>query len=124
YTGAGDVAFGSVVSGRPPELPGVEEMVGLFINTAPVRLHVPPDARVLPWLRALQAWQTDAQPYQHAPLAQVQRWSGLPPETPLFETLYVFENFPMDPGAAEGDGDDALTAEDAFTRERVDYPLV
>ncbi|HEX9939788.1 MAG TPA: amino acid adenylation domain-containing protein, partial [Longimicrobium sp.] len=123
YTGADDVAFGSVVSGRPAELPGVEEMVGMFINTIPVRVQVPQDERVLPWLRALQAWQTDARAHEHAPLAQVQRWSGIPADTPLFESLYAFENFPMEAGAA-GAADDGLVAEDFVTTERVAYPLV
>ncbi|MFL5537935.1 MAG: condensation domain-containing protein, partial [Longimicrobiaceae bacterium] len=117
YTGARDVVFGSVVSGRPAELEGVEEMVGMLINTIPVRLQVEPGARVVPWLRALQAWQTGARAHEHAPLPEVQRWSGLPADRPLFETLYVFENFPMEAAAAEGGGERAEVV------ERGNYPL-
>jgi len=101
YTGARDVVFGSVVSGRPAELEGVEEMVGMLINTIPVRLQVEPGARVVPWLRALQAWQTGARAHEHAPLPEVQRWSGLPADRPLFETLFVFEKCD-EPGTRPG----------------------
>jgi len=53
YSGSPDVVFGNVVSGRPAGLLGVESMVGLFINTLPVRVQVPPDAIVVPWLQSL-----------------------------------------------------------------------
>src|SRR6185295_16417113 len=60
YSREDDVLFGGVVSGRPPELVGSETMVGLFINTLPVRVQVPAGMSVLPWLRKLQAEQVEA----------------------------------------------------------------
>ncbi len=93
-TGEDEVVFGSTVSGRPEELPGVETMVGLFINTLPVRVRVDPEAALLPWLAALQAAQIAAHAHQHAPLAAIQRWAGLPPGQALFDTLLVVENTP------------------------------
>jgi amino acid adenylation domain-containing protein len=94
YSGSSDVVFGITVSGRPAELPGVESMIGLFINTVPLRAQVPPGASLLPWLQQLQSDQTKLRGHEHAALTDVQRWSELPAGTPLFETLLVFENYP------------------------------
>jgi amino acid adenylation domain-containing protein/non-ribosomal peptide synthase protein (TIGR01720 family) len=94
YMGVEDVVFGATVSGRPAALEGVESMVGLFINTLPVRVRVTPEARIIPWLRDLQARQFAARQYEYAPLARVQAWSDAPHGKPLFETLLGFENFP------------------------------
>ncbi|MET0403432.1 MAG: amino acid adenylation domain-containing protein, partial [Cystobacter sp.] len=95
-SGREDVVFGTTVSGRPPELSGVEGMVGLFINTLPVRVRLTPDASLVPWLTALQAWSLEMRQHEHSPLVKVQRWSEVPAGTPLFETLVVFENYPVD----------------------------
>jgi amino acid adenylation domain-containing protein len=94
YSGQRDVVFGSVVAGRPPGLPGVESMVGLFINTLPVRVALAEERRVADWLQELQARQIEAQRYDYVPLVQVQAWSGPSQQTPLFESLTVFENLP------------------------------
>ncbi|WP_095989705.1 non-ribosomal peptide synthetase [Cystobacter fuscus] len=96
YSGREDVVFGTTVSGRPPELPGVEQMVGLFINTLPVRVRLTPDEPLVAWLGALQAWLLEMRQHEHSPLVKVQRWSEVPAGTPLFETLLVFENYPVD----------------------------
>ena len=58
-----DVVFGVTVAGRPAELAGVEEMIGLFINTLPLRVAVEPTATVLPWLKALQQAQAEARQF-------------------------------------------------------------
>ena len=92
YTGEPDVVTGATVSGRPPELPEVESMVGLFINTLPVRVKVDPQATLLPWLRALQEDLVALRQYEYSFLLDVQKWSDIPPGTPLFENLLVFEN--------------------------------
>lgn len=94
YSGEEDVVFGAAVSGRPAALVGVESMVGLFMNTLPVRVRVSPEASLIPWLQALQAQQVEARHYEYSPLVQVQRWSNVPPGLPLFDTLFVFENHP------------------------------
>jgi amino acid adenylation domain-containing protein len=93
-SGEEDVLFGVTVAGRPADLPGVESMVGLFINTLPARVVVEPDSELVPWLRGLQERQTAARQYEHSPLAEVQGWSEVPAGTPLFQSLFVFENFP------------------------------
>jgi amino acid adenylation domain-containing protein len=93
YSGRQDVTFGMTVSGRPPTLPGVEAMIGLFINTLPVRVPLGTVEGVLPWLKGLQARQAEMAQYEYSPLAQVQGWSEVPRTTPLFESLFVFQNF-------------------------------
>ncbi|MBV9775316.1 MAG: amino acid adenylation domain-containing protein, partial [Gemmatimonadetes bacterium] len=95
YSGEEDVVFGAAVSGRPPELAGMDEMVGLFINTLPVRVRVEGEARVEGWLAALQRRQVTAREHEHTPLSQVQRWSEVPAGLPLFESLVAFENHPV-----------------------------
>jgi amino acid adenylation domain-containing protein/non-ribosomal peptide synthase protein (TIGR01720 family) len=102
HSGEDDVVFGTTVSGRPAELEGVEEMVGLFINTLPARVKVPGDARVGAWLGELQRSQAEAREHEYTSLVRVQGWSEVPRGTPLFETHFIFENFPTVPGAAGG----------------------
>jgi amino acid adenylation domain-containing protein len=95
YSGEADVLFGSVMSGRPPDLPGAETMVGLFINTLPLRVRVPLDAPLLPWLAQLQELQFELLRHQHAPLAEISALTELPRGRPLFETILVYENYPL-----------------------------
>jgi non-ribosomal peptide synthetase component F len=101
YSGERDVVFGVTVSGRPPQLHGVESMVGLFINTLPLRLQVDPDEMLLRWLERLQARMTELREYEHTPLIRAQGWSEVPRGLPLFESILVFENTPADPRPEE-----------------------
>ncbi|WP_323056116.1 non-ribosomal peptide synthetase [Streptomyces sp. NEAU-W12] len=91
-TGRDDVVFGATVAGRPPEVAGVESMVGLFINTLPVRVALDPRATVLETLTGLQSSQSSLMTHQHLGLSEVTRLSGHPV---LFDTLVVFENYPV-----------------------------
>ncbi|MFE0177215.1 non-ribosomal peptide synthase/polyketide synthase [Streptomyces sp. NPDC059002] len=97
-TGAPDAVFGVTVSGRPAELPGVESMVGLFINTVPRRAHIDPAEPVGQYLRRLQEEQTQLLDHQWVGLAEVQNWAG---STGLFDTAMVFENYPLDGNALD-----------------------
>ncbi|WP_433201389.1 amino acid adenylation domain-containing protein [Nocardia sp. CA-107356] len=92
-TGRTDVMFGGTVSGRPPELPGVEEMVGLFINTLPVRIQLDPAEKIADLLARIQAEQARLMDHQHVGLAAIHRAVGL---AELFDTLTVFESYPID----------------------------
>ncbi len=121
YSGDADILFGAVVSGRPAELEGAESMVGLFINTLPVRIRVMPGMRVGEWLREVQSKAAEARRYEYSPLAAVQRWSEITVGSPLFESLLVFENYPMDKMLQERIGD--LTISEVRGRERTGYPL-
>jgi amino acid adenylation domain-containing protein len=94
YSGESDILFGATVSGRPPELAGVEEMVGLFINSLPIRVTIRPDQPLEDWLRDLQERNAVLRQYEWTPLSDIQRWSDVPNGTPLFESLVVFESYP------------------------------
>jgi len=121
YTGESDVVFGTTVSGRPPELRGVETMIGLFINTLPVRVRVDGGMDLAAWLQRLQADQAEVRQYEYSPLVQVQGWSEVPRGLPLFESLVIFQNYPMDSGLLEqGNG---LVIDDILVTERTNYPL-
>ena len=95
-TGRDDVVFGITVAGRPPEIAGIESMVGLFINTLPLRVKLPPDKPLADLLSELQDSQSRLMAHQHVGLAEIQGLVGL---GELFDTLVVFENFPVDHAA-------------------------
>ena len=91
-TGRDDVVFGVTVAGRPPDIAGIESMVGLFINTLPLRLRLPPAKPFIELLRDLQDSQSRLIAHQHLGLAEIQGLAGL---GELFDTLTVFENYPV-----------------------------
>ncbi|WP_437759716.1 non-ribosomal peptide synthase/polyketide synthase [Sorangium sp. So ce1389] len=121
YSGEPDVVFGSTVSGRSGDLGGIESMVGIFINTLPVRVRISPDAAVVPWLQEIQQQQAEQLLHESSPLAQVQRWSELPRGQSLFETLLVIENYPMD--AALRQGRTSLAMVEPRVIEQTNYPI-
>ena len=102
YSGADDLVFGATVSGRPSDLEGVETIAGLFINTLPVRVRLPAALTLRDWLQELQAQQAELRQYEYSALVDVQGWSGVPRGLPLFESLVVFENYPMAQPPADG----------------------
>ncbi|MEU8376613.1 non-ribosomal peptide synthase/polyketide synthase [Micromonospora sp. NPDC048894] len=95
-TGRDDVVTGMTVAGRPPELPGVDEMVGLFINTLPLRARLDAGESLAAFARRLQREQVTLLEHQHLGLAEIQRAAGA---DELFDTAMVFENYPFDPEA-------------------------
>ncbi len=122
YSGAEQVIFGAVVSGRPPDLPGAESMVGMFINTLPVSVAVPPASAVLPWLQMLQTQQFAARQYEYSSLIDIHGWSGVPRGQPLFESIVVFENQGVE--TASGNAESSLQIENiAHSASTTGYPL-
>ena len=103
YTRSRDVLFGTTVSGRPPDLPGVEEMIGPFINTLPARIAIEDALPATQWLRDVQAQLVIARQFEYSPLVAAHRCSAVPPGTPLFESLVVVENYPGTVGSSAGD---------------------
>ncbi|NBM15846.1 non-ribosomal peptide synthetase [Streptomyces sp. GC420] len=93
FTGRDDVVFGGTVSGRTPDLPGIENMVGLLINTLPVRFRIREDEPLIEALARFQDEQAPLLDHQHLGLAEIQRDSGL---GTLFDTAVAFENYPVD----------------------------
>ncbi|HEX6291078.1 MAG TPA: amino acid adenylation domain-containing protein [Herpetosiphonaceae bacterium] len=121
YSGTDDVLFGTVVSGRPPTLPGVETMIGPFVNAVAMRVQVDRRARLVEWLHQIQAHLVELRQYEHSPLAQVQSWSEIPRGQSLFESILAFENHPVEALAHEQGID--LIIEQARSFEKTNYPL-
>ncbi|MFC8924814.1 amino acid adenylation domain-containing protein [Streptomyces albidoflavus] len=120
YAAQDDVCFGSTRSIRPPELPGAETVLGLLINTLPVRARIEPGERLVPWLTRLQERQTAAGEHEHLPLTQVRAGSGVASGTALFDSVLIFENYPVDT-AARPDGLRLHTVDGDV--ETTNYPL-
>ncbi|MFH8972852.1 amino acid adenylation domain-containing protein [Streptomyces sp. NPDC017890] len=118
-TGRDDVVFGTTASGRPPELPGVESMVGLFINTLPVRLRTPASGTLAEVVEAAKEQHTALLPHQHLGLSGIQRDAG---HGELFDTVLIFENYPLDPDALH-DTVPGLTVTGIRGRDATHYPL-
>ncbi|MDU9404949.1 amino acid adenylation domain-containing protein [Pseudomonas sp. zfem004] len=114
------VCFGVTVSGRPAQLPGIEQQIGLFINTLPMVASPAPGQALGEWLRALQAGNLAMREHEHTPLYDIQRWVGQGGEA-LFDHILVFENFPMAEALQEAGG--ALSFGEVHQHERTSYPL-
>ncbi len=101
HTGLDTVAFGATVAGRPAELPGIEQQVGLFINTLPVVATPSPQLSVETWLQTVQTQNLRLREQEHTPLFDIQRWAGLGGEA-LFDSILVFENYPVSAALEQG----------------------
>jgi amino acid adenylation domain-containing protein len=121
YTAEQDLLFGITVSGRPADLPGMDRMVGVFINTLPVRLNLATEATAFSVLKDLRDQQLRLDEYGYTPLSKIQEWSEIAPGQPLFETLVVFENYPVDASLREPKGELRFT--NVRSRTRTNYPL-
>ena len=121
YCGVGDVLFGVTVSGRPPELPGVESMVGMFINVLPLRVEVTEESYLIPWLRKLQADLVELRRFETIPLSRIRTWSDIPAGMPLFESIVTVQNLPF--VASLQQRADRLGIDSARYLERTHYPL-
>ena len=95
YSGEEDVVFGATRAGRHATVEGVESMVGLLINTVPVRVRLSPGRPLLPWLTELRGQWIEMRDFEHAPLVMIQQWSQIPAGKKLFESLLVFENYQL-----------------------------
>ena len=89
-SGEDDVVFGSTRAGRRSTIPEAEQLVGLCINTVPVRVRLPGTMTLIDWLKNLRAEQTVLREFEHTSLVDIQRWSEVPSAVPLFESLVVF----------------------------------
>ncbi|MFZ5515906.1 MAG: amino acid adenylation domain-containing protein [Candidatus Zhuqueibacterota bacterium] len=116
YSGEDDVVFGMTVSGRPPELLDSVSMLGIFINTLPIRALVTPESKLLPWLNELQKQQSELRQFEYSALTQIQGWSQVPRELPLFESIFVFENYPVEEAMKEDNSSVHITDVESFTR--------
>ncbi|HEY0289408.1 MAG TPA: amino acid adenylation domain-containing protein, partial [Pseudomonas sp.] len=122
HTGQTCVTYGATVSGRPAHLAGVEEQLGLFINTLPVILAPDPQSLVVDALLMVQEHAAALREYEHTPLYEVQRWAGYPGES-LFDTLLVFENYPVSQALQDGGGPVGLSFGPVSHQEQTHFPL-
>ena len=123
YSGRQDVVFGMTVSGRAAPIPGIESMIGPFINTLPVRVKLPGDVAVRDWLTVFQQQAAAMRSYEYSSLVKVQRQSDVPAGTPLFEYLYLFENYPVDMSSAGALGGKVKLREVCLV-DQTNYPLM
>lgn len=123
YSGAAQVVFGATISGRSPEVAGIEEMVGLFINTVPVSVAFSPGLALADALHTLQHDFQACSDHGHLPLADIQRLSGVPAGMPLFDSLLVFENLAINVGAEAEAMSPALQVEFSASQRRTQYTM-
>ncbi len=119
WTGQRDFVLGAVVSGRPPELEGVEDMVGLFINTLPLRVRVNPEEPWSLFLERLQAEFLAARQFEWTPISKVQEFASLPPRTALWNAIVGFENYSAGPRLPE---QSSLKMQSPRFFDRTNYP--
>ncbi|HSZ29984.1 MAG TPA: condensation domain-containing protein, partial [Pseudonocardiaceae bacterium] len=120
YSSERDVVFGTIVSGRPAELAGVESMVGMFINTVPTRVQIDDAQDVVSWLQELQAQQSQSRQFDFVSLTQLQAWSDLPAGANLFDSVAVFQNYPFE---APPEGEPGLRIRAFQGRDTTNFPL-
>ena len=113
--GRDDVVFGVTVSGRARGPKGIENMIGCFINTLPLRVPLPRAQPIDAWLTDLQRRQMALQQHEHSPLVEIRRWAGIETQGPLFESLFVYERF---------GGSDAERGSIDESYQRTNYPLL
>ncbi|NQZ08155.1 MAG: amino acid adenylation domain-containing protein [Algicola sp.] len=130
YSGESSVVFGSTVSGRPADLIGVEQMVGLFISTLPVRVDIPTDTGLTLWLQTLLQAQIARDEFSYLGLTDITAVSEMPAGTGLFDSLFVFENYPIEQAlgnpieqALGNQNSKGLTISDAKAFEGTNYGL-
>ncbi|MET9090416.1 condensation domain-containing protein, partial [Streptomyces sp. NPDC004237] len=119
-SGRRDVVFGTTVAGRPADLPGAESLIGLFINTLPVRVQTDGRESVLELLDRLQRRQLGVMGHQHLGLAEIKQVAGPGAE---FDTLVVYENYPQSAEAMPDDPDALVIRPGGRTRDASHYPL-
>ncbi|RMQ41954.1 hypothetical protein ALQ04_04971, partial [Pseudomonas cichorii] len=121
YTGQSSVTFGATVAGRPADLPGVEEQLGLFINTLPVIASPRPEQTVADWVQQVQAKNLALREYEHTPLYEIQRLAASAGEA-LFDNILVFENYPVSEALQQA-SPDGLVFSGLSNQEQTHYPL-
>ena len=121
FTGQSTVVFGATVAGRPASLANADSILGLFINTLPVIQTLRAEQPLVQWLQQLQAYNLEIREHAHAPLADIQRWSGMGGQG-LFDSILVFENYPIDERLGE-ENDTGLSFGASRNHDVTNFPM-
>lgn len=122
--GSNDILFGATMSGRPTELSGVEDMVGLFINTLPIRIRVDEERHLPEWLAEIQEQAVEVRRFEHTPLYEIRNWTGLSQHPSLFDNIFVFENYPVDTSLDQDAGAQSeVSVGDVGSYQRNSFPF-
>jgi amino acid adenylation domain-containing protein/non-ribosomal peptide synthase protein (TIGR01720 family) len=119
YTGLENITYGVVVSGRPDELPNIEQRVGMFINTLPFCTGIDGQQAIETWLQSIQTQQIESRQYQFTPLNEIQGYAKV--EGDLFDSLLIFENYPISKVLSSKHW--ALGIKNVQMQEQTNYPL-
>ncbi|MEJ6981955.1 non-ribosomal peptide synthase/polyketide synthase [Pedobacter sp. P351] len=119
YARTEHVLYAVTVSGRPDDLPDVEQRVGMYINTLPLHAHIQEDIQIVEWLRGIQAGQISSRQHQHTPINEIQKWSGI--QGDFFDSLLVFLNYPVKRLVSEKEW--ALQIDNVYMYEQNNFPL-
>jgi hypothetical protein len=122
HGGAQEVVFGSVTSGRPLDLRGVDSMTGVFINTLPVRIDCTGNLAAGAWLTRIHHAQVAARSHEHVPVSTLRRWRGLAPDTALFRSVLVLQNA-FNPARLNAGAGSPLRIEDVRSAGRSSVPF-
>jgi amino acid adenylation domain-containing protein len=124
YSNSNDVIIGTTVSGRPADLVGIEKILGLFINTIPARTVFDDEQTISNALKARHAQNVHGEAFSYLSLARVQQLAGLPAGEELFDTLFVFENYPSIISVPNERGQqNSLRIDSVSALEHSNYPL-
>jgi amino acid adenylation domain-containing protein/non-ribosomal peptide synthase protein (TIGR01720 family) len=121
YSSQTNIVFGATVAGRPGDIEGIDQQIGLFINTLPVIVNVSPEQVIGDWLRELQSQNLSTREYEYTPLTDIHRWAGQGNQG-VFDSIIVFENYPVD-DALKSEAPDGLVFGELNNREETNYPL-
>ena len=121
YSGDSQVVFGVTVSGRAAEVPGIESMVGLFINSIPMVMDFSENTKTSDLIEKFHRDFHEGNDYSYLPLSEIQRQSKVASGMPLFDTLLMFANYPMDAG--ELTGRETVTVENVWVDDRAGFKI-
>jgi Condensation domain len=122
YNQSQDVVFGATMTGRSAPLSGIGSMIGMFINTLPLRVQITPDLSLITWLKKIQSEKEEVSHYEYSQLTLVQKWSGISKGRPLFDSVVVFDDCPLDT-AVGPNNKDSNTGQRVNYSEPLYYPL-
>lgn len=121
YSGSEDVVFGTTVSGRNIEIEGIERMVGLFINTIPLRVNHTKNESIMEFIQGIEKSVREREEYEHTSLADIKSYCAISGNDSIFDSIVVIENYPKDIELNDSALD--LSVSNYTSYENTNYPL-